>query len=80
MSAVAINEGRIDIVYGGEADGLIAGRVLSITPYGSGPDEDSLSVVWRCGLAAIPAGATHEIAPYDAGTIEPKYLPAVCRP
>jgi type IV pilus assembly protein PilA len=80
VSSVTITDGRIDIVYGGEANRIIAGRVLSLTPYGSGPDEDSLSVVWRCGQAPVPAQATHELSPYEAGTIEPRYLPAACRP
>ena len=80
VSSVEIFEGRIDITYGGEANRIIAGQVLSITPYGSGPTVDSLSVVWRCGHAPIPTEATHEIAPYRMGNIEPKYLPAACRP
>jgi len=80
VSSVAITDGRIDIVYGGEANKLIAGQMLSLTPYGVQGAGDSWSVVWRCGHAAVPAEATHEIAPYARGAIELKYLPAVCRP
>jgi hypothetical protein len=80
VSSVDVFEGRIDIVYGGEANRIIAGQVLSITPYGIQGGGDSWSVVWRCGLSPIPAQATHEISPYETGTIEPKYLPASCRP
>lgn len=80
VSSVEINDGRIDITYGGEANRIIAGQVLSITPYGRQEGEDSWSIVWRCGHAPIPAEATHEIAPYEIGNIEPKYLPAACRP
>lgn len=80
VSSVTITEGRIDIVYGDEANRIVAGQVLSITPYGSGPDEDSLSIVWRCGLSPVPPEATHEIAPYESGTIQPRYLPMACRP
>jgi hypothetical protein len=80
VQSVAVADGRIDILYGREANRVIAGHVLSITPYGSGPDEDSLSIVWRCGLAPIPSEATHEIAPYQTGTIAPRHLPLACRP
>jgi type IV pilus assembly protein PilA len=80
VSSIEINDGRIDILYGGEANRIIAGQVLSITPYGRLGDGDSWSVVWRCGHAPVPVEATHEIAPYEIGNIEPKYLPAVCRP
>jgi type IV pilus assembly protein PilA len=79
VSSVDVTEGRIDIVYGGEANRLITGRVLSITPYGIQRVADSWAVVWRCGYASIPAEVTHEISPYEAGTIEPKYLPSACR-
>ena len=80
VSSVEIVDGRIDIVYGGEANSIIAGQVLSITPYGIQRDEDTWSVVWRCGHAPVPAEATHEIAPYEIGNIKPMYLPAACRP
>jgi type IV pilus assembly protein PilA len=78
--SVAIRDGRIDIVYGGEANSIIAGEVLTITPYGVQRDAGSWSIAWRCGYAPVPEEATHEIATYETGTIEPKYLPAACRP
>ena len=80
VSTVAIDDGRIDITYGNEANRVIAGQVLSLTPYGRQEGENSWNVVWRCGHAPIPADATHEIAPYQIGNIEPKYLPTACRP
>jgi Tfp pilus assembly major pilin PilA len=80
VSSVAIYDGRIDITYGGEANKLIAGQVLSLTPYGRQEGESSWSVVWRCGHAPIPVDATHEISAYEIGNIETKYLPAACRP
>jgi type IV pilus assembly protein PilA len=79
VSSVEIYDGRIDIAYGGEANKLIAGQVLSITPYGR-QEGDSWSVVWRCGHAPVPPEATHEIAPYVSASIEPRFLPASCRP
>ena len=76
VRSIAVTGGRIDITYGNEANALIAGHVLSITPYA----EERGGVLWRCGHAPIPAGSTREIAKHDAGTIEPKYLPSACRP
>jgi type IV pilus assembly protein PilA len=80
VSSVEINDGRIDILYGNEAHRIIAGQVLSITPYGKLGDGDLWSVLWRCGHAPVPDGATHEIAPYEVTNIQPQYLPAACRP
>ena len=80
VSAIEINDGRIDILYGNEANRIIAGQVLSITPYGKLGDGDSWSLVWRCGHAPVPAGATHEIAPYETSNIRQQYLPITCRP
>lgn len=80
VSSVEIIDGRIDIFYGGEANRVIAGQVLSITPYGIQRSGDTWSIAWRCGYAQVPDGATHEIAPYETGTIQPQYLPAACRP
>ena len=80
VASVEIHDGRIDILYGGEANRIIAGQVLSITPYGKLGDRDSWSVLWRCGHAPVPDGATHEIAPHETTNIQQKYLPAACRP
>lgn len=80
VRSIEISDGRIDIVYGGEANQMLAGKTLSITPYGMLAEADSWSVLWRCGHADAPAGATHEISPYEASTLEPRYLPSACRP
>jgi hypothetical protein len=80
VSSVEIHDGRIDILYGGEANRIIVSQVLSITPYGKLGDGDSWSVLWRCGHAPVPLEATHEIAPHEIGNIAPQYLPATCRP
>ena len=80
VRSVQVVGGRIDIVYGGAANPTIANRTLSITPYGVQGTADGWSVVWRCGYGVVPAEATHEIAEYRSGTIEPKYLPSACRP
>ena len=83
VTQVAIANGRIDVTYGDQANKTINGKVLSLTPYET-PD---LSVAWRCGSAAIPAGAPNPlgtaaagtIAAYAASTVIDKYLPKACR-
>ena len=80
VSAIDIEDGRIDISYGGAASSLLAGKSLSITPYGVRGRGDTWSIVWRCGLGPVPPEATHEVAQYQPGNIEPKYLPSACRP
>lgn len=80
VRSVGIDNGRIDITYGEQANQLLVGKVLSLTPYGVQEDADRWSIIWRCGLAPVPAEATHEIADYSPGDIQPKYLPSACRP
>jgi type IV pilus assembly protein PilA len=80
VQSVAVVDGRIDIVYGREANSAIAGKVLSLTPYGRQGAGDSWSVVWRCGHAPVPADATHELVPHETGTIRPIHVPLACRP
>jgi hypothetical protein len=55
---------------------------VALTPYESG----DLSIVWRCGSAAAPAGL-HELGTRNGGntavfipsTVPVQYLPATCR-
>jgi type IV pilus assembly protein PilA len=77
--SVAVHNGRIDITYGNRANARIANHVLSLTPYLERQGESEQHVLWRCAYAPVPASATHEISEYDAGTVEPKYLPRSCR-
>jgi Tfp pilus assembly major pilin PilA len=79
VQSIEIVDGRVDITYGNQANSIIAGEVLSITPYIEERDENDLYVLWRCGYAPIPATATHEVTEYQAGTLEEKYLPSACR-
>lgn len=82
--SVAVVNGRIDITYGNEANAIINGQVLGLTPYET-PD---LSVVWRCGTAPQPVG-TNEAGTAAGGvtaahvpgtlTATPQYLPSACR-
>lgn len=80
VRSVAIANGRVDITYGGQANALLADKVLSLTPYAVQRGPDDWSIVWRCGQGPIPAEATHEVTDYQPGTLEPRYLPSRCRP
>jgi type IV pilus assembly protein PilA len=52
VSKVSVNNGRIDITYGGLADAAIANKTLSLTPY----ETLDQQVVWRCGNHLKPPG------------------------
>jgi type IV pilus assembly protein PilA len=83
VTQVLITNGRIDVTYGDQANKTINGKVLSLTPY----ETADRSVAWRCGSAAIPAGAPNPlgtaaggtVAAYAASTVIDKYLPKACR-
>ncbi|MGD8323741.1 MAG: pilin [Gammaproteobacteria bacterium] len=83
VASVDVTNGGITVVYGNEANAAIAGNSLGMTPY----ETADLSVVWRCGLAAVPgntplspmgtvAGAAATLA---NTTVDVQYLPASCR-
>ena len=86
FASVNIVNGRIDVVYGNEANAQIAAaasNLLTITPY----ESTDLSVVWRCGSAPAPGGGAQLlgtsagglVTAYAAPTVPPQYLPAACR-
>jgi type IV pilus assembly protein PilA len=83
VTSVDVANGRIDVTYGDQANASIKTKVLSLTPYETG----DLSVAWRCGSAAIPAGSPNVLgtagagtkATYAASTVIDKYLPKACR-
>ena len=87
VTQVAVTNGTILVTYGDQANALIKAQTLGLTPYET-PD---LSVAWRCGGAAVPAGAPNPlgtsgkvlVAAYDGGTLAgptlQKYLPRACR-
>jgi type IV pilus assembly protein PilA len=90
VSSVNVITGTVLVTYGNQANSVIAGKTVGLTPYET-PDH---SVAWRCGGAAVPqngggndallgtAGGTPAVA--NAGTLTAanfvKYLPAACRP
>ena len=78
---IDIEDGRISISFDDEAPALLAGKFVSVTPYGAGNGDIS----WRCGYAEPPA--TLQPLPTESGdaveylqpTIEQRHLPALCR-
>lgn len=79
VSAVDIVNGRVDVTFNGpQVHAKIAGGVLSLTPYES---VSGSTVIWRCGYAAVPAGALiFNGAAHQDPTIEARFLPNACRP
>ena len=80
VSQVAVNNGRIDITFGNDVHQDAFGDTLSITPYQAGGG----SVIWRCGFAAVPAGAAEltgggVTAAHQLPTLDERYLPSTCR-
>ena len=79
VSSVAIGgvAGQVVITYGLLANAKVAAagqNQLDLTP-GTSANND---VIWVCGKAAIPVGATMSGA--DASTVLAQYLPASCHP
>ena len=73
--------GIITVTYGAAANASITGATLGITPLLSA----DRSVLWQCGAATAPPGATGPMgAAHAGGTLAAaatqKYLPAACRP
>ncbi len=86
VASINIVNGRIDIVYGLEANAQItaaASNLLTMTPY----ESIDLSVVWRCGSAPAPGGgallmgtsAGGLVTGYAPPSVPPQYLPSACR-
>ena len=89
VDQVTVANGAIIIRFGNEANQVIDQQTLGLTPY----ESVDLSVIWRCGAAPVPAGATGlmgnsaggNTAVLDQGTLGAnanfhQYLPSACRP
>jgi type IV pilus assembly protein PilA len=57
ISAVAVQDGAIQITFGNSANGLIAGKILTLRP-AVVEDEPVVPVAWVCGFAAPPGNMT----------------------
>ena len=79
VSSVDVEDGRVDVTFGNDAHQDIQDKTVSFTPYQAGG-----SIVWRCGAALAPAGATElsgggVTAEHVAPTVDTRYLPSTCR-
>ena len=82
VEAVAVVDGRIDVVFGAGADPSIAGRTISVTPY----ETADMQIVWVCGneapgLGLVPlgfAGGGRQASQVPT-TVEDRYLSSDCR-
>jgi type IV pilus assembly protein PilA len=75
VSGITVANGIITVTYGLLANQAIQNQTATLTP-GTSASGD---IVWVCGAAPTPGGATMAAVP-AAGTIAAKYLPATCRP
>jgi type IV pilus assembly protein PilA len=84
VSSVQLTNGVVIATFGNEANAAIVGLTVTLTPY----ETPGLGIVWRCGSAPAPLGASGLLgssgggttATYIAPTVPNKYLPATCRP
>ena len=89
VSAIDVVNGTIIITYGNEANVQITAETLGLVPYESA----DLAVLWQCGAAPVPVGATGlmgaeggiNVAVANPGTLAAattlqQYLPSACRP
>ena len=78
VSAVTVLAGGvIQITYGLQANATVAGKLLQIGAYTSANND----VIWVCGSAAVPAGATIATGSGFAAantTVLAQYLPTAC--
>jgi len=77
VSSVTSNAGAITITYGNQANStaLASGQnTLSLTAYTNTNND----VIWVCGSAAIPSGASIGTATAGTTTVKAQYLPTVC--
>jgi type IV pilus assembly protein PilA len=82
VESVTIVAGRIDVLYGAQADPSIAGRRISLTPY----ETVDRNVVWLCGnetpepgLKPLGFAGGSRQAAQTPTTIEARYLSGSCR-
>ena len=82
VESLEVHNGRIDLRFGADADGAIAGKTLSLTPFETADHE----VVWVCGgktpgvgLEPLGFAAGGPQAVSVVTSIEDRYLPRSCR-
>jgi uncharacterized RDD family membrane protein YckC/Tfp pilus assembly major pilin PilA len=75
LESIYVGRSVVLLTFGGEANSRIAGARLLLVPGFSSNGE----IVWVCGHSAAPDGA-ELVTDVRHSDIEPKYLPAACRP
>ena len=73
VTQIDVAGGVITVTYGNQSNQNVDGETLSLTP----GLNDNLDVVWRCGNANDPSGASMQTA--GSTSVQNKYLPASCR-
>lgn len=82
VESLEVVDGRIDILFGNQADRAIAGRRLSLSPYETVPG----GIVWICGnrppgvgLQPLGFAGGGPRAEHRPTTVEARYLASDCR-
>lgn len=77
VESIEVGGGAVQITYGREASRPISGAMVALVP---GRNEEG-EIVWICGLAAAPDSVEPAIDEHaDYTSVEPRFLPASCRP
>jgi type IV pilus assembly protein PilA len=76
VTSVTVSDGVIDIVFGNNASGMIAGKVLTIRP-AVVEDAPIVPVAWVCAAAPVPPRMT--VYGQDRTTAPASVLPVNCR-
>jgi len=75
VSGIASNNGAITVTYGLQANKAVSGSTLGLTAYTNANND----IVWVCGKAAVPTGATLPTGDTAVtGTVSAQYLPTSC--
>ena len=76
VQAVAVNQGSIDITFGGRAHKELQGKVLTVRPAGV-EDARIVPLTWLCGGTVAPAKMVAQ--GQNRTNVPLKFLPARCR-
>lgn len=78
LSALRLDGGRLELVFGNQAAARLAGHTLILSPYVSTDQE----IIWHCGNAPLPAGLTAlamPAGPMPQAIVPRQFLPPACR-
>jgi type IV pilus assembly protein PilA len=76
VSALTVQDGVIHLTFGNRANGVLAGKILSLRP-AVVEDAPVVPITWVCGRAEAPDKMT--VMGSDATNIDNMYLPLECR-